>query len=83
MPFIDAALQSLGRTGILEISATDTAALCGSSNTSAKRRYGIIGVVDQVRHDTAIRVLLSQVAQIAARHDRVVESNVAKSSFFI
>ena len=31
VPFIDSAIQSLARTGVLEVTATDTAALTGSS----------------------------------------------------
>ena len=73
IPFLDSALQSLARTAVLEVSATDTAALCGSSPTAAKRKYGIIAVVDKAAHDTAIRVLLGQIAIIAARHSKVIE----------
>ena len=39
--FIDAALQALGRVGVLEVTATDTAALTGSSATSGMRRYAV------------------------------------------
>jgi tRNA (guanine26-N2/guanine27-N2)-dimethyltransferase len=41
--FLDAALQGLSRTGVLEITATDTAALTGSSASSQARRYGAKG----------------------------------------
>ena len=34
VPFIDSAIQSLARTGVLEVTATDTAALTGSSLSS-------------------------------------------------
>ena len=36
--FIDGALQALGRVGVLEVTATDTAALTGSSASSGMRR---------------------------------------------
>ena len=73
VPFLDSAIQSLRRVAVLEVSATDTAALCGSSTTAAKRKYGITAVVDKATHDTAIRVLLGQISIIAARHSRVIE----------
>ena len=38
--FLDSAVQSISRIGVLEVTATDTAALCGSAKTSAARRYG-------------------------------------------
>tara|TARA_B100001027_G_scaffold137485_1_gene95492 strand:+ start:504 stop:1880 length:1377 start_codon:yes stop_codon:yes gene_type:complete len=72
VPFIDSAIQSLARTGVLEVTATDTAALTGSSLSSQKRRYGAQGIVDDYAHDDAVRVLLGLIAKTAAMHDRVI-----------
>lgn len=72
MPFLDAALQGMARRGVLEITATDTAALTGSSAASGRRRYGFQGLVDHYAHDDAVRVLLANVAQAAARQDREI-----------
>ncbi|MCH1422707.1 MAG: hypothetical protein L7U62_04350 [Candidatus Poseidoniaceae archaeon] len=68
--FLDAALQGLSRTGVLEITATDTAALTGSSASSQARRYGAKGIVDVYAHDDAVRLLLATVATSAARLDK-------------
>ena len=70
--FLDAALQGLSRTGVLEITATDTAALTGSSASSQARRYGAKGIVDVYAHDDAVRLLLATVATSAARLDKSV-----------
>lgn len=70
--FLDAALQSLSRTGVLEVTATDTAALTGSSPSSQARRYQAKGLVDEYAHDDAVRLLLGTVATTAARLDKVV-----------
>ena len=70
--FLDAALQSLSRTGVLEVTPTDTAALTGSSPSSQARRYQAKGVVDEYAHDDAVRLLLATVATTAARLDKVV-----------
>ena len=72
-PFIDTVMQGLARKSVLEITATDTAALCGAAVDSARRRYGAMGVVDDLRHDTAMRIMLGYVASVAARHDRAME----------
>ena len=73
VPFIDSAIQSLARTGVLEVTATDTAALTGSSLSSQKRRYGAQGIVDDYAHDDAVRVLLGLIAKTAAMHDRIIK----------
>lgn len=70
--FLDAAIQGLARVGFLEVTATDTAALTGSSASSQQRRYGAKGIVDTYAHDDAVRVLLGLVATTAARHDRTI-----------
>ena len=75
--FLDAAIQGLSRTGFLEVTATDTAALTGSSASSQHRRYGAKGIVDSYAHDDAVRVLLGLIATTAARHDRCVEPVLA------
>ena len=75
--FLDAAIQGLSRIGFLEVTATDTAALTGSSASSQQRRYGAKGIVDTYAHDDAVRVLLGLVATTAARHDRTIEPVLA------
>ena len=64
--FLDSAIQSISRVGVLEVTATDTAALCGSAKTSAARRYGSTGITDAYMHDDATRILLGVIARIAA-----------------
>ena len=75
--FLDAAIQGLSRTAFLEVTATDTAALTGSSASSQQRRYGAKGIVDSYAHDDAVRVLLGLIATTAARHDRCIEPVLA------
>ena len=57
---------------MLDVTATDTAALCGSAKTSAARRYGAVGILDSYMHDDAVRILLGTIARIAAMHDKVI-----------
>ncbi len=72
VPFLDAAIQSLSRVGFLEVTATDTAALTGSSLSSQKRRYGAKGIVDLYAHDDAVRTLMGLIATTAAKHDKTI-----------
>ena len=71
-PFIDSAIQSMARSGVMEISATDTAALTGSSGTALMRRYGARVRTDGLAHDSGMRVLLASISRSAARHDRII-----------
>ena len=73
MPFLDTAIQSLAKKAILEISATDTAALAGSSKTALMRRYGARINPDNLAHDSGLRVLMACIARTAAKHDRFAE----------
>ena len=70
--FLDSALQSLSRTAFIEVTATDTAALCGSAPSSMRRRYNAKGIVDDYKHDDAVRILLSTIAISAARYDKSI-----------
>jgi len=72
VPFIDTALQSMARNGVMEVSATDTAALTGSSKTALMRRYGARVLTDSLSHDSGMRVLLATLSRVAARHDRSI-----------
>tara|TARA_B100001123_G_scaffold310538_1_gene347237 strand:- start:644 stop:1990 length:1347 start_codon:yes stop_codon:yes gene_type:complete len=73
IPFLDAAMQNLARKAILQVSATDTAALCGTYPQVTRRRYAAYAINDAVAHDTAMRILLGNIAQCAARHERSIE----------
>ena len=75
--FIDSALQNMARIGVLEVTATDTAALTGSSPTAGKRRYGSKGITDEYQHDDAIRVLIGTIARSAAKIDKAVKPILA------
>ena len=77
VPFIDSAMQSLARSSVLEVSATDTAALTGSSKNPLLRRYGARVRTDCLSHDSGMRVLLATVAKAAARHDRSIRPLVS------
>ena len=73
--FLDAAIQGLSRVAFLEVTATDTAALTGSS-ASQQRRYGARESLTAM--PTTMRSgLLGLIATTAARHDRSIEPVLA------
>ena len=72
VPFLDSAMQSSARRAVMEITATDTAALTGSSASACLRRYGARIRTDQMAHDSALRLLMATVARTAAQHDRCI-----------
>ena len=72
VPFLDSAMQSSARRAVMEITATDTAALTGSSASACLRRYGAKIRTDQMAHDSALRLLMATVARTAAQHDRCI-----------
>ena len=73
LPFLDVSIQSLARRGVIEASATDSAALTGSSRGAMLRRYGSRVRTDGLAHDSALRVMMGNLARCAARHDRSVD----------
>ncbi len=72
VPFLDSAMQSSARRAVMEITATDTAALTGSSASACLRRYGARIRTDEMAHDSALRLLMATVARTAAQHDRCI-----------
>jgi tRNA (guanine26-N2/guanine27-N2)-dimethyltransferase len=74
---------SLGATedgGILSITATDTAVLCGVYPKVSVRRYGASPLNNQFHHETAVRILLGSLARLGGPLDTGVESVVAHST---
>ena len=72
VPFLDSAMQSSARRAVMEVTATDTAALTGSSASACLRRYGAKVRTDEMAHDSALRLLMATVARTAAQHDRCI-----------
>jgi len=71
--FIDAAMKSIHHNGIMAVSATDTAALCGVYPKVCKRRYGAEPYHGSVMHEVGLRILLGFVAREACKHDKGIQ----------
>lgn len=67
IPFADAAVRSA--RGLLCVTATDTAPLCGAHFRAGIRRYGAVPRRTEYHPEMGLRVLLSALVRTAARHD--------------
>jgi tRNA (guanine26-N2/guanine27-N2)-dimethyltransferase len=69
IPFVESALQKLHNGGILALTNTDTAALCGSYPKVTRRRYNAKPFNRRIRQELGIRILIKKAQEIAAVHD--------------
>ncbi len=68
-PFVGPACSSLARNGLLVVTATDTAPLCGSPPSSCMRKYGAQPLRTEYCHETGLRILIGFCQRVAAIND--------------
>ena len=68
-PFVDAACSALARNGVLMLTATDTAPLCGAYPKACLRRYGVRSLRTEYCHELGVRILVGFCQRVGARHD--------------
>ena len=66
---LQGAIRATSDGGILSVTATDTAVLCGVYPKVARRRYGATPLNNHFGHETSIRLLAGVVARAAATLD--------------
>lgn len=71
-PFLDSAIKKLSRSGILAVTATDTAALSGSTVNAGIRKYGAVPSNNFLMHETGVRILARKVQLIGAQYDKAL-----------
>jgi len=69
VPYVDSALRALRDGGLLSLTATDMAPLCGVHPKACVRRYGGKPLRTEYCHEQAVRLLLGGLAMTAAKHD--------------
>ncbi len=72
VPFLEAAVQRLSRRGLLAVTATDTAALAGTSPLVCKRRYWATPLHNELMHEVGLRILIRRVQLVGASFDRAL-----------
>ncbi len=71
--FLDAAVRALRDGGILALTATDMAPLCGVHPKACFRKYGGKPLRTEYCHELAVRLLAGCLATTAAKHDMGVD----------
>jgi tRNA (guanine26-N2/guanine27-N2)-dimethyltransferase len=69
VPYIDSALRALRNNGLLALTATDMAPLCGVHAKACLRKYGGKPLRTEYCHELAVRLLIGCLVMIAAKHD--------------
>jgi len=78
VPYLDSAIRALRNNGLLTVTATDLAPLCGVHSKACVRKYGGKPLRTEYCHELAVRLLAGCIATVAAKHDigiRVVFSH--------
>ena len=71
-PFLENSITRLARKGILAVTATDTAALAGSSEKACIRKYWAKPMRNELMHEIGIRILIRKVQLIGAQNDKAL-----------
>lgn len=69
VPYLDAALRALRNGGLLALTATDMAPLCGVHPQACVRKYGGKPLRTEYCHELAVRLLTGCLTMMAAKHD--------------
>ena len=69
VPYLDSAIRALRNNGLLAVTATDLAPLCGVHTKACVRKYGGKPLRTEYCHELAVRLLAGCVATLAAKHD--------------
>jgi tRNA (guanine26-N2/guanine27-N2)-dimethyltransferase len=77
---LQAALSATEDEGIVSITATDTAVLCGVYPKVCVRRYGASPLNNHFHHETAIRILVGALARLGGPLDNGIEPVVAHAT---
>lgn len=72
-PFLDSAVQAVCDGGVLAVTCTDLAVLCGNSPETCYARYGGAPLKGPHTHEMAVRLVLHAISAAANRHGRSIE----------
>uniref|UniRef100_A0A6G1SPM0 tRNA (guanine(26)-N(2))-dimethyltransferase n=1 Tax=Aceria tosichella TaxID=561515 RepID=A0A6G1SPM0_9ACAR len=80
--FFDTAVRSIGEAGLLMVTCTDTAVLCGNASESCFARYGSMSMRGEFCHDAALRIILRSLEQHANVYGRYIKPLLSLSVDF-
>jgi tRNA (guanine26-N2/guanine27-N2)-dimethyltransferase len=71
-PFLDTAVTQIKRGGILAITATDTAPLCGTYPKACLRKYWAVNTKHYMCQEIGLRILIRKVQLIGTQYDKAL-----------
>ena len=71
-PFLDIAVQCVTDGGLMCVTCTDMAVLCGAHSESCFSKYGSVAIKSKACHEEALRIVLHTVEAAASRHKRAI-----------
>ncbi|XP_065187249.1 tRNA (guanine(26)-N(2))-dimethyltransferase-like [Sycon ciliatum] len=80
--FLDGAVKCVAEGGLLCVTCTDLAVLCGNHGEACYSKYGSVALRSPYCHEMALRILLASVSTHACRYQRYIEPVVALSVDF-
>jgi tRNA (guanine26-N2/guanine27-N2)-dimethyltransferase len=79
---LDSAVRAVVDGGLLAVTATDLAVLCGGAGEAGWAKYGAYPLHRPYGHEQALRILLASISAAAARAKRVIEPVLSVSIDF-
>lgn len=71
-PFLNSALTRISRNGILAVTATDTAPLCGTYPKTCLRNYWAKPIRNELMHEIGLKILIRKIQLIGAQFDKAL-----------
>jgi tRNA (guanine26-N2/guanine27-N2)-dimethyltransferase len=68
-PYLESAIRAVRNGGLIALTATDMAPLCGVHPRACVRKYGGRPLRTEYCHELAVRLLAGSLATVSARHD--------------
>jgi len=81
VPYVDSALRAVRNDGLLALTATDMAPLCGVHPKACIRKYGGKPLRTEYCHELAVRLLVGCLASMAAKHEIGVDPLFSYSEY--
>ncbi|MFW6304632.1 MAG: tRNA (guanine(10)-N(2))-dimethyltransferase [Candidatus Saliniplasma sp.] len=70
VPYYSSAVKSISNRGIIAVTSTDTAPLCGTYPKVCRRRYSASSINNWCCHESGLRILVGFCVREAARYDK-------------
>ena len=77
VPYLDSAVRALRNGGLIALTATDMAPLCGVHPNASLRKYGGKPLRTEYCHEIAVRLLIGSLVLAAAKHEMGVKPALA------